>query len=195
MRGHKQKILWFLTGILFFIYPVRIWSLPGPLAVPPPEDRILTEIENIPDSSEMRIWVITYFDAPIEKVWKVVTQYENFGSGSKFFGVTFVEPLGMNRTEMHFDANFPWPLNFLNGAVLFTEDKKNHQITWTHLWGFLKKNDGNLKLVEKQKKTILEFTTLIELGFYFPRWAVHWGVQTNVPTEIEGIRLALKSMN
>ncbi len=121
-------------------------------------------------------------NAPIEKVFQVITDYERYPG--MFNEVKTVEVLkrtpkkAVVKFQVKYVKSFSYTLEFTF--------KKPEEVTWVQIEGDFKDNRGSWKLEKKGKnKTFVTYSAELDFGFFVPKGILNRVIQVSLPAMLK----------
>ncbi|MBT9546641.1 MAG: SRPBCC family protein [Candidatus Sericytochromatia bacterium] len=100
------------------------------------------DIRLIDTSGQDYIQAQGIFDAPIEKVWKTLTDFKNYPRYYQNLTRSEIRSRSGNQAKVYVKFNLPFPVNEIWVLNQYTLDAQNKRLSWKMLDGNLKDSDG-----------------------------------------------------
>lgn len=130
-------------------------------------------------------------DAPIEKVFATVTDYENYGKFSPELRSIRVGKRTGNEVELHYEIDVVKTIHY---SLRMKEEKPN-RLSWTFIDGeFMKDNTGSWVLEPMDGgKTRVTYNVEVKLGMLVPKTIVNMLVDQNLPKMLDAFKRVVES--
>jgi uncharacterized protein YndB with AHSA1/START domain len=144
---------------------------------------------------------IGVIDAPPERVFKVVTDNENFEQFMPYVKQSEVDRIAAGSIINYQYLDFPLPIGdryyklHILRAVENTHRGRVFRSTWTYVKGSgnIKDTHGSCTLEEyDQGKTLVTYICCTDPGGYLPNWAVNMATKISLPNFIHRVRERVK---
>lgn len=185
------------------------------------QGEIIVRARRLPDGNLRMGQVMGVVDAPIDKVWQVITDYNHFKDFmpriSEGFmldpeavaGMTFEEIRDWPKMErrlrkfkieevqgdtVYFYNRFdsPWPLSDRYYILKITLNPADHSTHWSMIAGNMEVNDGSWRLIPLKDKTLAIYTLRIDPGTPIPAAFLRLGMHITLPDVIKAVRRRVK---
>ncbi|ABF89387.1 putative cyclase/dehydrase [Myxococcus xanthus DK 1622] len=125
-------------------------------------------------------------NAPIEKVFDVITQYERYPEFLPEVKGIRTENRKGNTVDVHYKVDVVKTINY---SIHVTEERPT-RMSWTYIKGeFMKDNQGSWVLVpEGEGKTKATYTVEMALGALVPKSVVSALVETSLPKMLDAFK-------
>ncbi|NOJ77358.1 type II toxin-antitoxin system RatA family toxin [Myxococcus xanthus] len=125
-------------------------------------------------------------NAPIEKVFDVITQYERYPEFLPEVKGIRTENRKGNTVDVHYKVDVVKTINY---SIHVTEERPT-RMSWTYVKGeFMKDNQGSWVLVsEGEGKTKATYTVEMALGALVPKSVVSALVETSLPKMLDAFK-------
>jgi len=146
------------------------------------------------EGTDLRIVEATgVIDAPPDRVWKVIGDYENYKDFMPQVCESEVRKKEGNATWQYQKLHVPWP--FPGDGTWYLIRLEHHPekyfVQWEMEDGNIKINHGSWKLEpfgEKGDKTLAIYSLVVDPGYKLPAFVVDFATKTTVPNIIEAVR-------
>ncbi|QQR41913.1 SRPBCC family protein [Myxococcus xanthus] len=130
-------------------------------------------------------------NAPIEKVFDVITQYERYPEFLPEVKGIRTENRKGNTVDVHYKVDVVKTINY---SIHVTEERPT-RMSWTYIKGeFMKDNQGSWVLVpEGEGKTKATYTVEMALGALVPKSVVSALVETSLPKMLDAFKRRFES--
>lgn len=124
------------------------------------------------------------FKAPVSKVWKTLTDFENYPSYYESVTKSEIRSKKGNKYTVYVEFKFPWPVNKVWVLNEYTLDQSRKQIKWTMLKGNLKNSDGSgsWKLKSFKKNTLATYRLNFEQATGASQWVKKQVLYRSIPS-------------
>jgi len=146
------------------------------------------------EGTDLRIVEATgVVDAPRDRVWKVIGDYENYEEFMPQVCESEVRKKEGNTTWQYQKLSIPWPLPG-NGTwylIRLRHQPEKYFVQWEMEEGNIDTNYGSWKLEpfgEKGDKTLAIYSLVVDPGYKLPAFVVDFATKTTVPKIIEAVR-------
>jgi uncharacterized membrane protein len=127
-------------------------------------------------------------NAPLAKVWKVLTHYNDYQKFMPRVASSKLESRAGNLAQATYQLDAPWPLNGTWYTNRYVETPANHAIRWSMLKGSIKHNEGSWQLRAQGNATHATYTVMADLGIpAIPKWIYGEVTKTTVPSIFEAV--------
>lgn len=125
-------------------------------------------------------------DAPVEKVFKTITQYDTYGEFLSEVKKVSTSGRQGNQVDVHYEVEVMKTIKY----TLRMREEPPNKITWTFVDGeFMKDNHGSWVLEPAgEGKTQATYTIEMKLGALVPNSIVKALVETSLPKMLEAFK-------
>lgn len=176
---------------------------------------IIITTEKVPDTNVLIGKATGLIDAPIEKVWAVISDYNHFRDFMPRFKESFIVKKeiiagiigtrNLRNSENFLKTNitneitedtlyfynqldFPWPLGDKRYLLKVIRNNLNYSFFWTQVAGEMEVNDGSWELIPYNGITLAKYTTCSDVGIKLPFFLVKMGTKSTLPDIIKAVR-------
>lgn len=133
----------------------------------------------------------TLFDAPIEAVYSVLSDYENYQDS--LTDIIKSEIVSSKKGEIV--ARFELKIVKSFYYVLKLKQKKNKEISWTLVESdIMKSNDGSWTLKKKGEQTEAVYAIDITFGLFVPKMVINAVLKGNLPQLFADVEAAAQNL-
>lgn len=152
------------------------------------EPDVKLELESAKGEKSRRVLATAILSASVERVWAALTRYEDYGLNNAFLEVKRVENIVAGEgAEVALKIGFPKPLPKLSCVLRFSEEKDAYRISLLREQGCFERTSGVISISRNNTGTFASLQLDFEPGMFFPDWALRWGMERIIPTEIARI--------
>lgn len=131
-------------------------------------------------------------DAPVEKVFKAVTDYDHYGDFLTEVKSVRTSNRTGNQVDVHYEVEVMKKIKY----TLRMKEEPPKKVTWSFVEGeFMKDNQGSWVLEpEGENKTKATYTVEMKLGALVPNSIVKALVETSLPKMMEAFKKRAEGM-
>ncbi|HBN10028.1 MAG TPA: hypothetical protein DD435_15765 [Cyanobacteria bacterium UBA8530] len=184
-----------LLLLAFFSLQTKALGLPAELSLSPGQVRELEKgevvVQLLPTfrSTMKDVLTVGYVAAPLEEVWRVITDYQNYPR--MFPGILKSEVRWKEGDdERHYSLlDYPWPFQDKWTINELHHDRGNRKILFHRIEGTVKELDGSWRLFPEGERTLVAYSIRLDPGVPFlPAWLLEWGNSRIAPQTIRNLR-------
>jgi hypothetical protein len=150
---------------------------------------IRTYVEEVPGSEEKRVTAVAMVDAPIDRVWQVLVDYDRLGRSINMVKLNQISLMADENTQVDLTLDLPWPLKDIYCPLVFTENPSERFVKWRNSGGCRGTVRGDIALRAEGDATFLKFSISMKPNKAVPQWLLNWGFKQHLPKEIQNVRL------
>jgi len=143
--------------------------------------------------------VMGVVDAPVDKVWKLVSDCAGYAGMMPRVETAKVVKRKGKTTTCATRVDLPFPLGHLDAVTnntLLASSKDAKRMSWKLVKGDYKRNQGDWELThfgnKSNGKTLIVYNALVEPKLAVPKGMLRSGQKRELPAVIKGIRKAAK---
>jgi ribosome-associated toxin RatA of RatAB toxin-antitoxin module len=160
------------------------YSAPGAQSAGKVEVKLLDQGDGRPKT----VKAAGLINAPLAKVWKVLTHYNEYHKFMPRVSSSKLESRSGNLAQATYQLDAPWPLNGTWYTNRYVETPANHAIRWSMVKGSIKHNEGSWQLRAQGNATYATYTVIADLGIpAIPKWIFGEVTKTTVPSIFEAV--------
>ncbi len=162
--------------------------------------KIISNLENIEGSGFKRALTQGVIDAPIDKVWKVITDYNHYKDFMPKGKESRITEQEGNRIRYYSKLNMPWPIADVSSVCEVILSKDHRSLTFSIVPGTgkgVKRFEGTWELEPFEgnaERTLGKYTLSFEPDRWYPKWAIHLGMKSTIGKIMEAIRKRVKEV-
>jgi hypothetical protein len=150
---------------------------------------IRTYVEEVPGTEEKRVTAVAMVDAPIDRVWQVLVDYDRLGRSINMVKLNQISLMADENTQVDLTLDLPWPLKDIYCPLVFTENPSERFLKWRNSGGCRGTVRGDIALRAEGEATFLKFSISMKPNKAVPQWLINWGFEQHLPKEIQNVRL------
>lgn len=153
------------------------------------QGRVIVQLRPTHRSTMKDVVTIGYVDAPLETVWRVITDYDRYPK--MFPSILKSETRKKDGLlEHHYSLlDYPWPFpdRWTLNAIEHHRDRR--EISWKRIEGTVKELEGSWQLYPEGERTLVVYSARFDPGIpLIPSWVIEWGSTRIAPQTIQNVR-------
>lgn len=207
--------------VIFFIICLVLFAEDQGIKKKLKQGKLIVHLRKFPNGNLRMGRVMGVVDAPIDKVWQVITDYNHFKDFMPKISESFmvnpkaVEGINFNEIKdwpkmermlrkfkleeiqsdtVYFYNRFdsPWPFSDYYYILKIILSPANYSTHWSMIGGNMEVNDGCWELTPFEDKTLAIYTFCIDPGTPIPPTFLRMGMRITLPDVIKAVRRRVK---